>query len=283
MSHHDDRRETRHQALELLIRWEGGCNATTLGELFSLDRTNAGRDFRDYRVRFGGIEYDASRRQYRASRSFRCHFREGSLDEYVALCTRHKRHEGIFDFATASPIPVREPVIQDVVAAILNRVPVDITYRSWNHPSGIERRIHPHAIAFSGLRWHARAFDKRTQSYRDFNLNRVSALDTVRGVTYVSGDQDHNWHTRATVELMPNPVLSTDERAMLAAEYGMTNGILRLQPRKSMCHYLLQSLNAVPKDDQTAHSGRTQPIVVKNLEEVRPLLFSSPDSQEDSV
>ena len=54
MSHHDYRRETRHQALELLIRWEGGCNATTLGEIFSLDRTNAGRDFRDYRAPLRG-------------------------------------------------------------------------------------------------------------------------------------------------------------------------------------------------------------------------------------
>mgnify|MGYP003149251771 FL=1 len=275
MSHHDYRRETRHQALELLIRWEGGCNATTLGELFSLDRTNAGRDFRDYRARFGGIEYDASRRQYRANCSFRCHFSDGSLDEYVALCARHKRHEGIFDFATASPIPVREPVIQNVVAAVLNRVPIDITSRSWNHPAGIERRIHPHAIAFSGLRWHARAFDKRTHSYRDFNLNRIIALDTVRGVTYVSGDKDLYWNTRAAIKLIANPKLSTEERMMVEAEYGMTNGTLLIRPRQAMCHYVLQSLNAEIVDNQAACSGRARPIVVANPEDIRPFLFGN--------
>lgn len=273
MSHHDYRRETRQQALELLIRWEGGCNATTLGDLFSLDRTNAGRDFRDYRSRFGGIEYDASQRQYRASEWFRCRFSDGSLDEYVALCTRHKRHEGLFDFASVSPIPVRGPVVQAILLAILNRIPINITYQSWNHPAGIQRRIHPHAIAFSGIRWHARAFDEHTLSYRDFNLNRIIELNPVTGVDYVASDQDTAWHVRAPVSLVPNPALSAQEQDMVAAEYGMSGGRLLLTPRQAMCHYVLQSLNAVLADDMQAKSGRAHPVVVENTDAIRDFLF----------
>ncbi|CUR45444.1 hypothetical protein Q668_05735 [Alcanivorax sp. PN-3] len=43
---------------------------------------------------------------------------------------------------------------------------------------------------------------------------------------------------------LANPKLSTEEKTMVEAEYGMTNGVLLIRPRQSMCHYVLQSLNA---------------------------------------
>jgi len=273
MSHHDYRRDVRQQALELIIRWEGGCNATTLGEMFALDRTHAGRDFRDYQARFGGIAYDASQRLYCATADFQCQLSRGSLTEYVELCARHRRNDGIFDIASVSPIPVREDVFQAMLRAIRARDPVDITYQSWNHPTGVERRIHPHALAYSGLRWHARAFDKRTQSYRDFNLNRVIALDAVTGVEYVSGDDDRQWHERVRLELAPNPILSEQEKQMIAAEYGMSDERLIIHPRQSLCHYVMQALNAVLADDPAARYPRSHPIVVSNPDTVRGLLF----------
>lgn len=279
MSHYDYRLESRQRAFELLVRWEGGCNATTLGDLFSLDRTNAGKDIRDYQSRFGGVFYDRSRRIFCPEPGFGCRLSDGSVNGYIELCAEHGRHTSLFDTASASPIPVREDVFQAVLQAMLAREPLDVTYQSWNHPAGIERRIHPHAIAYSGLRWHARAFDKRTQSYRDFNLNRMIAMDPVRGVDYVTGEADQAWHTRVPVDLIPNPALTSDEQTMIAAEFGMLNGVLRLNPRQSMCHYVLQSLNAVLADDERARLGRPYPVVVANSEDVQGLLFGASEQE----
>jgi predicted DNA-binding transcriptional regulator YafY len=43
-----------------------------------------------------------------------------------------------------------------------------------DHPHQSALRIEPHALAHDGFRWHVRAFDRETKTFRNFVLGRLS-------------------------------------------------------------------------------------------------------------
>jgi predicted DNA-binding transcriptional regulator YafY len=43
-----------------------------------------------------------------------------------------------------------------------------------SRPEPMRRTIEPHALAYDGFRWHARALDRETAEFHDFVLGRVS-------------------------------------------------------------------------------------------------------------
>lgn len=59
----------------------------------------------------------------------------------------------------------------------------------------------PHSIVDSDLRWHVRPFDRRSQSYRDVVLIRISKVTIQQQTTEPHKDklEDHQW-----MRMMPN-------------------------------------------------------------------------------
>jgi predicted DNA-binding transcriptional regulator YafY len=51
---------------------------------------------------------------------------------------------------------------------------VNTVYQSMSRPQPSPRIIEPHALTHDGFRWHARAFDRETGTFRDFVLGRLS-------------------------------------------------------------------------------------------------------------
>lgn len=270
-------REDRYRAMEVLLQWEGTCNASRLSALFSVRRENVSRHVQEYRSAFPGqMDYDAIGKTFRPTETFIPRFSRGVISEYLDLARRFYVDEESETWLDCGPRPHIEPapeIFRGLVEAIKNRRPVSISYRSWNHPAGRQRRIHPHALAYSGLRWHCRAFDEETESYRDFHLGRFDSLETVSTAgAATTGDMDQDWNERVDLFLVPNPDLSPGEQDLVKADYGMAQGFLRIQGRRSMAHYVLQSYQ-VPTSGHLPKNPRQCPLVCANLEDILTALF----------
>lgn len=270
-------REDRYRAMEVLLQWEGACNASRLSTLFNVRRENVSRHVQDYRTAFPNqMDYDSRGKTFRPTTAFRPRFSRGVISEYLDLARRFYVDDEAAAWLDCGPRPHIEPapeVFRGLVEAINGRRRISISYRSWNHPNGRERLIHPHALAYSGLRWHCRAFDEETESYRDFHLGRFDALGVVdTAQDAVTGDEDHDWNEYIDLFLVPNPDLTADEQALVKADYGMALGFKRVPARRAMAHYVLQSYQ-VQISGPLPDNPRERPLVCGNLEDVRGALF----------
>jgi hypothetical protein len=85
--------------------------------------------------------------------------------------------------ASESPSRLTHPdldVLASVTRAIHQECPLGIEYHSIS--SGrTEREIVPFALIDNGLRWHVRAFDRKSQEFRDFVITRIKRPWCSRG------------------------------------------------------------------------------------------------------
>src|SRR5690606_23854369 len=105
---------------------------------------------------------------------------------------------------------------------------------------GTRRTLHPHAFAYSGLRWHCRAFDETHGEFRDFHLSRLVAIE-LGNVSNIDPKRDQDWHNVINLILKPNPALTPAERELVKADYSIAGGQLTFPVRACMAQYVLQS------------------------------------------
>jgi len=81
------------------------------------------------------------------------------------------------------PSPVRgidAHTLRRVIEAIRTRQALEVEYQSLSNPAPRWRWIAPHAIAFDGFRWHARAWCFTDQCFKDFLLARILGIRDSR-------------------------------------------------------------------------------------------------------
>lgn len=64
--------------------------------------------------------------------------------------------------------------------AIHQERPLKVTYHSLSSGE-TEREIVPFALIDNGLRWHVRAFDRRSKDFRDFVITRMQRSRDAEG------------------------------------------------------------------------------------------------------
>lgn len=257
----------RQRIFELLLFWEGRCNATTISDLLCARRESVSQDMKVYRDKYPGqAEYDSVAKVYRPGPEFQPILTTGNVAEFV----EHKRRFGQADSAElfcvdAVSIPPDPIIFRLVHQAIVNRERVRVFYRSLNHPEGRERVIQPHALVYAGIRWHCRAFDELTGEYRDFNLHRCRDLESLGVTDDGSEANDVEWDEIVQIQLAPNPALSEQEQALVAADYGIEKGqTLNISVRRALVMYTLQRLQV--KDlDEGAVEPRSMPLVLAGI------------------
>ncbi|MGO2381669.1 helix-turn-helix transcriptional regulator [Halomonas sp. AOP7-E1-9] len=280
---HEFARHDRYRAFEILLWWEGTCNASDLSARFNVRRENVTKDIKAYRLNHGEqVVYDSLAKTYKPLPGFTPRYTSGQIREYMEFVRRFSadalpQATSAPGWLDSGPRPHIEPdphLFRLLIQAIRYHRPMDIRYRSWNHPHGMERRIHPHALAHSGLRWHCRAYDERTCSYRDFHLGRFDSYNIVEDEHSHLGEDDSEWHSMIELELVPNPELTEGEKLLVKADYGLSSGVLKVTCRRSMAHYTLQNYQVDP--DLNAHNQLTpkkNPLVLRNLSSVLTALF----------
>jgi predicted DNA-binding transcriptional regulator YafY len=85
--------------------------------------------------------------------------------------------------ASESPSRLTHPhldVLASVTRAIHQECPLGIEYHSISSGQS-EREIVPFALIDNGLRWHVRAFDRKSQEFRDFVITRIKRPVRAQG------------------------------------------------------------------------------------------------------
>lgn len=242
----------RFEMIEWRAYWLGRVNRSDLEERFGVSTPQASVDLRAYQEAApGNIEYDLTQRTYVPTEKFEPKFLRLSSDRYLgqlnailngAVLTRDTW------FKSPPPATVMKTIVRSVppatlraiLGAIEDRHEIEIDYQSLKNAR--KRAITPHALAFDGHRWHARAWCAHRNEFRDFVLTRIRSVGESKP-SDADPTNDAEWSTIVKLKITPHPKLDDAGKAAIALDYGMEGGELILETRAALAFYLIKRLN----------------------------------------
>ena len=273
----------RYRYIELIALWEGRLTTRQLCETFGIGRQQANKDLTSYRrgLTRGDLVYDAVAKYYSPSEDFAPTLTQGLASEYLQMAAQQSDVQQILgDLPVASAnveviaAPLREvpaSLLRPIIRAMAESRRIDVDYVSLNNPDREGRIIVPHTLVWTGYRWHVRAWCEKNRDFRDFVLSRFRGdADLMDASDHTEAD-DQAWHTHVTLEITPDNRLTPDQQEVIAHDYGMTNGQLKLTVRAKLAPYLLQLLNL--NVGKQLEDARAQQIVLANYDEISPWLI----------
>src|SRR5262245_13583361 len=210
--------EQRQAFIEERLFWLGEVNRTNLMNRFGVSMSQASGDIARYlALAPPGVAYDKSAKRYVAGEKFRPVLAAPDAKRFLGelrlvdlgVLAEADTTLGMLPPFAAAPVPERpiDPfVLRAVLRAIRERRTLEALYQSMSRPSALRRLIEPHALAHDGFRWHARAFDRETSSFRDFVLGRLSK-PRLREPAGSSPKDDRDWNAFVTLAIAPPPAL----------------------------------------------------------------------------
>lgn len=273
----------RYRLIEIIALWEGRLTTNHLCDTFGIGRQQASKDINEYlrSIGPGNLEYDKHLKGYKPTSGFAPLITSGVADEYLHLLHRNQELSHTFEQLNLSiantaviqaPLRnVRPEVIRPLVQASREQKRVEVDYVSLNHPDREGRIITPHTLVFTGVRWHVRAFCEKNMAYRDFVLSRFRGTPELQGNSDQGMLNDIDWSTMVTVRLKPDPRLTTAKRKIIAEDYGMERGTLRITTRGPLLQYALNQLQLDPH--VLTGKPSAQQIVIDNFDAIKSWLF----------
>jgi WYL domain len=229
-----------------------------IGELGRVDVTSrfgtapagATRDIALYRnVAPTNVDFDGSAKTYRPSSQFRPVFDHSPERALTALAKgfgeglAQEQHSLVrCEFPSALGLP-KVDVLASLTRAIHRQLAVRMRYFS-NTSGSSERIVVPFALVDTGLRWHVRAFDRKSREFRDFVLTRMSEVGVLEGDEIgpsESPEFDTQWSRVIGLELVAHPSRVRPE--VVQMDYGMEAGVLRVRSRGATVGYMLRRWN----------------------------------------
>lgn len=277
----------RLEFIELRLFWEGLVNRQDLAEAFGISTQQASADFARYLdLAPSNAIYNRSAKGYVRAPDFAPRLSEPEASRYLA----HLRlvGEGVVDAPMAGlsglpefdvvPGPARRIdalVLQSVVAAIREGLEIEVSYQSMSRPEPERRWIGPHALAWDGFRWHARAWCPKSGSFRDFVLARMAGPCVTRDGGTGSAE-DRGWHDRVRVIIGSHPGLSEGQRKAVEADYAMTGGVSVIDVRACFLWYFLRRFGL--EADAASKRPQDQHVVLLNRDDVLAALADRQDA-----
>ena len=154
----------------------------------------------------------------------------------------------------------------DIIAALMRAIKhnkaIECSYVSLS--SGESKRvIVPHTIVNNGQRWHVRAFDRKSNEFRDFVCTRLQNIKVINQP--VSDDQlirsDKNWNTIVNIEIVAHP--SIKYKQAIEMDYAMVDGVLSIEARAALIGYLMRQWN-VDCSESASLSGPEYQLYLQN-------------------
>jgi hypothetical protein len=269
--------ERRLAFIEERLFWLGEVNRGDLIRRFGVSASQASKDIARYlELSPRGLSYDKSAKRYVADEEFRTVIAAPDASRFLGelrladlgiLAKDETLLSAVVPF-DATPVPERsiDPyVLRAVLFAIRDRSGLIVTYQSMSREEPVRRRIGPHALAYDGFRWHARAFDQENDEFRDFVIGRISKPKPDRQAR-TQPDKDRDWQGLVELQIAPHPGLTPAQRRAIALDYGIARGSIRIRVRRALLFYALKRLGLdVPEDARPPHE---QHIVLLNRAEV---------------
>ncbi len=251
--------------IELRLRYCGEFRRQELVARFGVRSAAATRDIAQYReLAPRNLEYDTKGKVYVRTSGFWPLF-----DFPVGRVLTWLSH----GYADGEPVPSKPVVpyegthlagsvdlelVSVLTRAIHHGIAVEVFYSALS--SGLTtREIVPFALADNGLRWHVRAFDRRSGEFRDFVLARLSDARLMKGSVsdHELPSQDIQWNRITELELVPHPA-NVQHPDTIEAEYGMSGGVLTVRARAALAGYLLRRWNVDCTADHSLKGGEFQ-------------------------
>jgi len=232
--------------IELRVRFVGEIRRQDLVTRFGIQSAAATRDLALYKeLSPGNIDYDPKGKAYVLGQDFRPVF------DYPPERVMSWLTQGFGDgepmrlkawVVSESPSRLTHPdldVLASVTRAIHQECALAVDYHSISSgKSG--REIVPFALIDNGLRWHVRAFDRKSQEFRDFVITRIKNPVVLKGqpvLPHERSDQDIQWTRIVELELVPHPDQPRPEITQM--DYAMTGGSIRMRVRAAVAGYML--------------------------------------------
>lgn len=236
--------------IDFCANFLGVVSRVDLMKRFGISDGSASKDLSSYiKLAPDNLKYDFRSKSHYTTKQFKPLFDFPVTQALKALST------GFGDTLeqTRTPFIVAEAAIElnkpksenvaQISRAINLRKVVEIKYKSLSSGE-TKRKISPFAIINSGLRWHVRAFDRKSAEFRDFVFARMLSA------TQIDDNQDENelpendasWNQQITLVLAPHPS-NVSEKDSIQMDYGMENGVLTVTVRKAVAGYVLRQWN----------------------------------------
>lgn len=268
----------RFEAIEYLVLWEGGVNASRLSRLFGVKPHVIVKAIADYRaLHSDNLIYDAQdpEKIFIATDVFRPMYISRSWNAYInfVISIGNEHINQLYGDGTITELltPLKGPIpsiVSTLLKAIRQSKSVRILYRSRSNPKGMEREIVPTALSNDGIRWHCRAYCCYRNRFSDFNLNRISESVIGNKVTLV--DEDIEWATFVDIVVNAHPALDEDEKSLVLNDYGYDDKFT-LRVRGALVDYTIQYYRLGRHPDTC--SPKQHPLIVENSKELSPYFF----------
>nr|WP_306815206.1 WYL domain-containing protein [Limnobacter parvus] len=231
--------------IDFRLYFFGDVGRRDLMERFGSAPAGATRDLALYReIAPKNITFDGSNKIYRIGQAF------SPLFDHPAKRVLSVLAQGFGDGQsgqTQPPLPCESPtalsnprmdVLAPVCRAIHAKRPVAIRYHSLSSGES-ERVIVPFALVDTGLRWHVRAFDRKSREFRDFVVTRIesTALLDEESLSWELPDSDIQWTRIVELNFVPHPRLERPE--VIKMDYGMIGDSIRMHVRAAVVGYML--------------------------------------------
>lgn len=266
--------------IDFRLYFFGEIGRPDLIDRFGVAPAGATRDLALYRgIAPQNITFDGSNKIYRIGQAFSPLFDHASQRVLSALTLG--LGDGV-NGATQPLLPCESPaalsnprmdVLAPVCRAIHAKRPVVIHYHSMSSGES-ERVIVPFALVDTGLRWHVRAFDRKSGEFRDFVVTRIEApmLLDEEPQPNERPDNDIQWTRIVELDLVPHPRLARPE--IIKMDYGMTDGSIRMRVRAAVAGYMLLrwSVDASPNHSLTEEQYRlwlSDPLALYGVENAK--------------
>lgn len=233
--------------IEFQLYFLGNVGRQDLMERFGVAPAGATRDFALYKeIAPGNIAFDNTSKMYVIPDSFVPAFKH--VPERVITALSQGFGDGVSAVA-GSLIPCEVPptlnrlkmtILAPITRAIHSKKVVKIQYFSGTSGAS-KREIVPFALASDGLRWHTRAFDRKSNEFRDFVISRMDEATVIDHSALEKHElpaQDIQWNRIVELDLVPHPDRKSPE--LVKRDYGMADGVLRLKLRAAMAGYVLR-------------------------------------------
>jgi hypothetical protein len=264
--------------IELRLRFMGEIRRSDLVNRCGIQSAAATRDFKLYKeLAPDNIDYDSRAKIYVVGKQFMPLFSYPVSRVLAWLTQGFGDGEPVIvesEMADGAPDRLTQPSL-DVLAAVTRaihlRCPLSVNYHSLS--SGLtQRQIVPFALIDTGLRWHVRAYDRLSKSFRDFVITRITEPVVETGLSvekHELSDKDIQWTRIVELELVPHPDQPRPEITEL--DYGMVDGRLRLRMRAAMAGYTLRKwcVDCSPDHRLRGHEYRlwlTDPLTLYGVE-----------------
>jgi hypothetical protein len=251
--------------IDFLLMFKGSFTRNDLTSKFEMGMANATRDIALYKeLAPTNSDFDNPSKTYIQTKNFKPLFNYEPRKTLAKLANKiSDGFDGVMEvaFPVDSPLQLNVPdinIVAKLVQAVLNKKAISIIYTSLSSGSKA-REIIPHTIVDNGLRWHVRAFDRKTNSFRDFVITRISKVTLLNTDVdeFEKEIEDNQWMRKMDLHLVPHPVNVKYPQA-IELDYGMEKGLLQLTIRAAMAGYLLRRWNVDCTEEASLTGGEYQ-------------------------